>query len=611
MDDIIIKPITFEEKNLWDLDLKYNYKFTNSIEEVINLIKRNEISIEFKIADKYIPGNKTNTYIDSYALKNNILIRYTDSNHNVAVSKIHPTYINQKFYKKYEKEIKTTFVEQLKFDNKKTYTISKNIFSDELFNVLIEKENVTLYFKDVSLSEKQIDILREKLINAYLEKDNKNIQISSKNAFDFYSKEKLSELDHLNIYFIDSLKNNNILNLKNLKDNAIIEISFYDDAISEEEKLSLIQEKLIKLNTLNKKFIVKINVEKRSIFNKLFKNLKLDNISLIIKNDLYEYSEEEYFKEDKKIENLVSNIKNSNLSPLEKFIAVYNIVKNIKPYKENEEKKEEARYLRYILDNDYIVCVGYARLLVELLDKIGINATDYSVCVDVSYDEGFTLEEKNVLLVGHARVIVNMDDDKYNIHGLYVSDPTWDNNQEKNLLNNSLLPFDSMQRDFRMFSYDIFNPILDIHNFDEYNKQINFLLKRKIEKFTNIFMKDNNFNEKLIETYRYTGDEILKTINCDPKYYYFMKKLSACKTEEHFIHFYTELGHYLLTRINKKFNSKKILDANQKVIETLNDNVVETTSKDDTEEYFYKRDIKQFPYSIPDNNDYSLEYKIK
>ena len=97
-----------------------------------------------------------------------------------------------------------------------------------------------------------------------------------------------------------------------------------------------------------------------------------------------------------------------------------------------QKELDKSRALRYILDNEYMVCVGYAKLLVELLDKVGIDATLLSVEVDTSYDDGFTLDEKIVEASGHKRAIISIDDNKYNLHGLYISDPTWDNSQKDN-----------------------------------------------------------------------------------------------------------------------------------------------------------------------------------
>ena len=608
MNDITIEPIVFKEKNLWELKIKDEYIFASTIEEVLQLIKENKLTLDYTVKDKYIPGENATNSLDNIALKNNIIINYTNENHYVALSNTFPTFINPDFLKKYEKEIKNAFIEQIKNSNKTIYTIDNYIFSDEIFNILLEKENITIYFKDINLTKEQIDKLNEKFINAYLKKDGKNKQISSKYAYDYYTKEKLQEMDSLTIYSIDIIEKNNILNLKYLKENAIIIFSFFDINITEEEQLTIIQEELKKLNTLNKKFIIKFQVKKRSIYNKLFKNLNLDNLDFIINNDLYDYSIEEYQKEDAKLDNFVSEIKNSSLSPFEKFIAVYNIVKNIKPYKENQENKDYSRYLRYIINNEYIVCVGYAKLLVELLDKVGINANEYSVGVDISYDDGFTLEEKLTEYGGHARVIVSMDDDKYDIHGLFISDPTWDNNLDKNYFNNALLPFDSMQQANRIFYYSKYNPVLDIHNFKEYNEQINYLLKRVLKSQSDYSINQNNsFHQKITNAYIEVANNILNTIICDPKYDYFIKKISTCHVEKDFIDFYTELGHYLLNRINHKIDEKSIFKANKEVLQTLyKDSDIEKIDKE-TQDDYYKRLPLEFPYTISDNSDFNLE----
>ena len=610
--NILIEPIKFQEHNLWDLELKEQYTFLNNIDEVVNLIKEGKIT-KFQVKDKYTPGETTNNSLDANALKDNIIIHYTDELHNVAYATNSPIFINKDFYEKYKSEIKEAFVEQIKLSNESYYNINELIYSDELFNSLLEKENATIYFENIELTEEQIKELNTNLIEAFTKNNGINKHISSKFTFGFYGKAKLKELDYLTIYLKD-LENNDILSLRYLKENALIKIFIYSDETNEEEWLILIQEKLIQLNTLGKKFTIKFPVNKRSIYNKLFKNLNLENLNIIIENDFYEYSEDEYKKEDEKLDNLISNIKNSPLSPFEKFIAVYNIVKNIKPYKENNENKDKARALRFILDNEYIVCVGYAKLLIELLDKIGINAVEYSVMVDTSYDNGFTVEEKVVDLAGHARVIVNIDDDKYNIHGLYLSDPTWDNNLDKNFFNNALLPFDSMQISKRMFTHSVYNCILDIHTFEEYNEQINFLLKRNltiINKFP--FYGDKSFSKKLIENYKDIATYILNTIKCDPKYHYFMKKLSTCNVEGDYIDFYTELGHYLLTRINQKYDEKAIFQANKEILMTLykkdkkvkDIEGIDKTTKDD----FYDRNDKFFPYKIPTESDFKLEAK--
>ena len=104
--------------------------------------------------------------------------------------------------------------------------------------------------------------------------------------------------------------------------------------------------------------------------------------------------------------------------------------------------------IRYkILDNDeYMVCVGFSNLFVDLLSKVGIEATTYSVGVDIGFDEMDAMSEGidgnyTTEYGAHSRVMVNLVDPKYNINGIYQSDPTWDNIIDEDSYTYSLLTF--------------------------------------------------------------------------------------------------------------------------------------------------------------------------
>ena len=539
--------------------------------------------------------------------KKNYIIKYTDELHPVAISDLQ-SFINPIFYNKYKDIIINAFIDSIKNSQKKIIHISKIIFSDYLLNEILKLNDISLYLDDIELTNEQLKKIKDKHINCFIKRKNKLEQISSKYAFSFHTIEELEQLSKINI-FLDELLNNDIKNLKYLKENSIIifNIDIDNNFLLENDKLSLLKEKLLELDSLNKKFIVKIKVERRSIFNKIFKDIKFNNIDLVINNDLYDYPYDEYLKEEEKLDNLIKDIKDKDFSPLEKFLAIYEIVKNYKPYKENKKDLDKARYLRYILDNEYMVCVGYTTLLITLLDKVDINAIPLSVDVDTSYDKGNTLEEKTVYLEGHQRLIVSLDDDKYNIHGLYISDPTWDNNLDKNYLNHCLLTFDKMQIDKRMFQFNYYNPILDIHNFQEYNEQVNFLLKRKIKENKDIY-KDYPFFKLLIITYKQLGLELLSGIKCDKKYKYFLNLLKECKKEDDYINFYTELGVYLLTRINKPYKQELIFNAYKEILikkGISNANMLTNLAIDN----YYEKDTKQFPYEISSDSKHKLDDK--
>lgn len=109
---------------------------------------------------------------------------------------------------------------------------------------------------------------------------------------------------------------------------------------------------------------------------------------------------------------ITNKIKKYNLSPLEKVIMVYDIVKNNFYHKEGEnENYLISRSLDNVLNSDYIVCVGYIAIINAMLKNLGINAK-MIFCQSKSGK--------------HCRSIIYLVDKKYNIDGVYALDPTWD-----------------------------------------------------------------------------------------------------------------------------------------------------------------------------------------
>lgn len=108
---------------------------------------------------------------------------------------------------------------------------------------------------------------------------------------------------------------------------------------------------------------------------------------------------------------ITEKIKQYNLSPLERLIMVYDIVKNNFYHKEINENYLISRTLDNVLNSDYIVCVGYVALINAILKNLDINAKP----IFCQAGDG-----------KHCRGIVYLDDEKYNINGVYILDPTWD-----------------------------------------------------------------------------------------------------------------------------------------------------------------------------------------
>ena len=111
-----------------------------------------------------------------------------------------------------------------------------------------------------------------------------------------------------------------------------------------------------------------------------------------------------------------------------------------------------------------------------MLDKVGIKSYKYSVDTDVSYDNGFTVEEKPIDLSGHARLIVDIKDPKYNVDGIYVTDPTWDNFLEADYYNHALMSFDKTSMEKRYFKLTNEDLLLNCKSKKEYIDKVNLLL---------------------------------------------------------------------------------------------------------------------------------------
>ena len=113
------------------------------------------------------------------------------------------------------------------------------------------------------------------------------------------------------------------------------------------------------------------------------------------------------------------DIKKLGLSPMETIMYVYDQVRNRVYTLENENESHfKSRDLSEVMFGDKIVCAGYANVFHALLHYIGIE----NLVVH--------LMEKDNPQSGHARNVIYVKDDKYDIHGVYYFDPTWDSKRK-------------------------------------------------------------------------------------------------------------------------------------------------------------------------------------
>lgn len=165
----------------------------------------------------------------------------------------------------------------------------------------------------------------------------------------------------------------------------------------------------------NKEFIISDNID-------FFEKLAEDNININFKYNTgaNEISLKQVIDNEHFMQHVAEDIKSKNFSPLEELIAVYDITKVFKPYKEDKSSHNSSasRGLYEYLGNEYMVCAGYADLINNLGHRLGLNVSKIHLDLDK-----FTGETE-----GHARNYSNIVDSKYGIDGFYVLEPTWEQN---------------------------------------------------------------------------------------------------------------------------------------------------------------------------------------
>lgn len=216
---------------------------------------------------------------------------------------------------------------------------------------------------------------------------------------------------------------------------------------------------------------------------------------------------------NKFLDDMVSDIKNSDLSTIEKIAAVYKIVKsfNYRYYLNSMNvfdkfAPSESRNKYLILLNDYIVCRGYDNIFVDLLKRVNIEA-----CL-------WTLDCKNVKDGGqHSRVFVNIEDNTYNANGYYMFDVTWDSNADSKWINTKEENFNSdiMSDNYRYFCMSV----RQAHDYDELSSDYYYFgndpdcLNDKCFRYPEEYINSLNDLGDIIDIIKYLDHKLFELVN--------------------------------------------------------------------------------------------------
>lgn len=213
----------------------------------------------------------------------------------------------------------------------------------------------------------------------------------------------------------------------------------------------------------------------------------LPNVKIYYQENNDSISLKEIYSLSLLIDEITSNINKYNLSPLEKIIYIYDIVKS-RIYKSPDNNKKDARNVDKVLNGEYIVCTGYSNLFNALLLGLGIKAMPLS-----------SFEKK------HQRSLVYISDPKYQIEGVYAFDPTWDSRKEEEYIDNYnyfALPIDKTRKETPCdilelidISFTRFIQICNNNDIDTYFNEIKTI--NQLEIIFNLI--DSSAYQKIIE----------------------------------------------------------------------------------------------------------------
>ena len=277
-----------------------------------------------------------------------------------------------------------------------------------------------------------------------------------------------------------------------------------------------------------------------------------------------EYTYEEIF-ESERILNLYANTVSDQvdkdgeikrLSPLEKFIAAWIIVtKFATPKLEdstgiNLDDYHLSRSIYEIIDRIHdrrICCVGYVNILMNLLWRMGIKET---LGVELIYPDEKDVNRK---MIGHLRMLTYLNDPKYKVRGVFMSDPTWDaKGMDSNLITHMLLSHDEVSKIDQSNKFDI-----DFNNYPfDYNGDVSWAIVDEEEfNFKDFFKNEFYYNPIPKETIIYAFLAVDHFVDKNKK----MVKDNSEYTIEEFNEMAHRLGldEYMKKNQNSKVSSKK------------------------------------------------------
>ncbi len=299
-------------------------------------------------------------------------------------------------------------------------------------------------FDILDKSESIYNISTDDVIGEYTNSERERISFfTHKRLVDVFTYQMLN--DGRIIHLTSPLANTDINNLRKYSKKGIKIFFGYNDKDNILKIIEVLKGRNIEFRFMSVD-ILKDNVEAFKVYGK--ENIVIDrSVSL-----------NRFLEVEKLLDLMVKDIKESTLSPYEKYLAVFKIVKEFKKYRSEgtmaQFNTSASCDLYEILFSDYIVCLGFSELMIALLKRVGIYATFFHVEI-LKESEKLTIEDYATLTRAeqndkkgtkgyHSRIIFRLVDSKYDIDGIFISDVTWDQEEDLDLYNHSsLTPYET------------------------------------------------------------------------------------------------------------------------------------------------------------------------
>lgn len=183
-------------------------------------------------------------------------------------------------------------------------------------------------------------------------------------------------------------------------------------------RVSKLIDRLNKLGYETKVFVnaegFQFTAEDFDIFLDFEKELEDKNSNLYFSEFTRDFTIDETLNAFLKAKDFIDHLKNSNFTPLEKYIAIYNYVSSF-VYNGEIENSMDSRTIIGTLNSDEIVCVGYSELLKFMCESVGIECKIQMCSVEGNGESD-----------NHQNNIVYIKDEEYGIDSWFYADVCWD-----------------------------------------------------------------------------------------------------------------------------------------------------------------------------------------